>query len=142
MFLSLGWNFFEFGLNPLGEESGVSGSWIFCGVLFALMGAAPLLFLINRDAFRAVFASDGASLSPAMTRLTPGRSSRGAAGKVVARVDTGDEGGQSDDLVHALERMAALHTSGALTDDEFAAAKRRLLGITDDSGNDEGGEAR
>src|SRR5450759_3573350 len=30
-------------------------------------------------------------------------------------------------LAGELERLAALHASGALTDDEFAAAKRRIL---------------
>jgi hypothetical protein len=33
-----------------------------------------------------------------------------------------------DDAVTKLERLAALHVSGALTDDEFAAHKARLLG--------------
>ena len=32
------------------------------------------------------------------------------------------------DPVERLERLAALHRSGALTDEEFAAAKARLLG--------------
>jgi hypothetical protein len=32
------------------------------------------------------------------------------------------------DSVERLERLAALHRSGALTDEEFAAAKARLLG--------------
>jgi hypothetical protein len=32
------------------------------------------------------------------------------------------------DPVERLERLAALHASGALTDEEFAAAKARLLG--------------
>jgi hypothetical protein len=36
------------------------------------------------------------------------------------------EGG-ADDRVDQLERLAELHQSGALTDEEFAAAKRRLL---------------
>jgi hypothetical protein len=30
--------------------------------------------------------------------------------------------------VEQLERLAALHASGALTDQEFAAAKQQLLG--------------
>ncbi len=32
------------------------------------------------------------------------------------------------DSIERLERLAALHRSGALTDEEFAAAKARLLG--------------
>ena len=35
--------------------------------------------------------------------------------------------GQADPVA-ALERLAALHASGALSDEEFAAAKARLLG--------------
>jgi uncharacterized membrane protein YebE (DUF533 family) len=33
------------------------------------------------------------------------------------------------DTTAELERLASLHTAGALTDDEFAAAKAKLLGI-------------
>jgi hypothetical protein len=33
------------------------------------------------------------------------------------------------DTTAELERLAGLHQSGALTDDEFAAAKAKLLGI-------------
>jgi len=33
------------------------------------------------------------------------------------------------DTTAELERLASLHQSGALTDDEFAAAKAKLLGI-------------
>jgi hypothetical protein len=33
------------------------------------------------------------------------------------------------DTTAELERLAGLHQSGALTDDEFAAAKSKLLGI-------------
>jgi Short C-terminal domain len=34
----------------------------------------------------------------------------------------------TDDRIGQLERLAQLHASGALTDDEFAAEKRRILG--------------
>lgn len=33
-----------------------------------------------------------------------------------------------DDLIARLERLAALHTSGALTDDEFALLKSQAIG--------------
>lgn len=36
--------------------------------------------------------------------------------------------GSAPDLVAELQKLAALRESGALTDDEFAAAKARLLG--------------
>jgi hypothetical protein len=34
----------------------------------------------------------------------------------------------ADDEASQIERLASLHDSGALTDDEFAAAKQRILG--------------
>ena len=34
----------------------------------------------------------------------------------------------ADDLIGQLQRLGDLHTAGTLTDDEFAAAKARLLG--------------
>ena len=34
----------------------------------------------------------------------------------------------SDSFAAEIERISALHAQGALTDDEFAAAKKRLLG--------------
>ncbi|MCU0506310.1 MAG: SHOCT domain-containing protein [Chloroflexi bacterium] len=37
-------------------------------------------------------------------------------------------GAGDDDLASSLERLAALHASGALTDDEFARAKEAVLG--------------
>lgn len=33
-----------------------------------------------------------------------------------------------DDVIAQIEKLAALHTSGALTDEEFATAKKKLLG--------------
>lgn len=57
LFLSLGWNFWEFGLNPpVGD--GLAWGWIICGVVFVLMGGAPLLLFLNPDARRAVFWAD------------------------------------------------------------------------------------
>ena len=44
LFLSLGWNFLEYGFFP--PEGGWIWSWIFCGVLFVLMGAIPLVVAI------------------------------------------------------------------------------------------------
>ncbi|QNP45646.1 PH domain-containing protein [Sphingomonas sediminicola] len=38
-------------------------------------------------------------------------------------------GPSDDDPIEKLERLAALHASGALTDGEFAAAKGKLLGL-------------
>ena len=43
LFLSLGWNFLDYGLfSPPGDET-VIWSWLFCGVIFVAMGLAPLV---------------------------------------------------------------------------------------------------
>ncbi|MCK4835062.1 MAG: hypothetical protein KAT17_00405 [Candidatus Aminicenantes bacterium] len=44
LFISLGWNFLEFGFSPpMGE--GLVWGWIICGVIFVPMGAIPLLII-------------------------------------------------------------------------------------------------
>ena len=35
----------------------------------------------------------------------------------------------ADDATGELERLASLHDSGAISDDEFAAAKQKVLGV-------------
>jgi hypothetical protein len=54
LFLSLGWNFFEYGIDPP-FGSGVAPGWLICGVLFALMGAAPLVVLVTSGWFTKLF---------------------------------------------------------------------------------------
>lgn len=49
-------------------------------------------------------------------------------GQMAAGTAENDDADPGDDLVDKLERLRALRDDGALTDDEFAAAKARLLG--------------
>lgn len=51
LFLALGWNFLDYGLNPPGENGTVVG-WLICGIVFVLMGGVPLLFLLSPRAAR------------------------------------------------------------------------------------------
>ena len=46
LFLSLGWNFLEFGLNPPGG-GGPAWGWLVCAILFMLMGGLPLLGFVK-----------------------------------------------------------------------------------------------
>ena len=47
LFLSLGWNFLEFGVNPPGDDGGLAFGWLICGVVFVAMGGIPLLFALS-----------------------------------------------------------------------------------------------
>jgi hypothetical protein len=139
LFLSLGWNFWEYGLNPPappGEEAGIVWSWIICGVVFFLMGGLPLIAAIpaviksfTKDdeeppGFKSIVTEPLSVLRNIKVRpTTPPTEDRPDPFK---RQDPSTSGA-SDDLVGELERLAALHRSGALGDSEYAAAKRRLL---------------
>ena len=47
LFLSLGWNFLEYGIAPPGGEPGPAVGWLVCGVVFVLMGGVPLWIAIG-----------------------------------------------------------------------------------------------
>jgi hypothetical protein len=112
LFLSLGWNFLEYGIGPPGGQSGPEIGWLVCGVVFVAIGGIPLVIAISA---RHELRTDGAAAVARRYRMSlppspaPSRS-----------------GGNDLDR---LERLAGLHRAGDLTDDEFAAAKRRLLGL-------------
>ena len=111
LFLSLGYNFFEFGINPPGDV-GLAWSWLFCGVVFALMGGVPLLIAIG-PIWRSLRGTTPEYERPPTKPMSVVREA------VKERTPS--------DLVDALERLDKLHRSGALSDVEFEKAKRRLL---------------
>lgn len=134
LFLSLGWNFWEFGIDPPGDAS-ADGGWIVCGVIFVAMGGVPLLILREKSVRRAAFWSDVPERAGRPDRPTPKRvvsavtptfPRRGGASTPPPRPPEG----RHPTLIDDLERLADLHRKGALTDAEFAAAKQALLGGT------------
>jgi len=46
LFISLGWNFVEFGFG-IGMGGWLAPGWIICAVLFAVMGLVPLFFVVR-----------------------------------------------------------------------------------------------
>ena len=138
LFISLGWNFWEYGLDPPDGSGRVVWGWIVCGVVFVLMGGVPLLLLLAKPQYL-LWGSSG----PARTRSAPASLLRplpvpsglrfepvGAA--PAAPRDGGPftpeaPAGASDDVVSQLERLADLHRQGALDDDEYEAAKAAVL---------------
>lgn len=140
LFLSLGWNFLEFGLDPPGD-AGLAWGWLICAVVFFVMGAGPLLV-----ALPTVWRSMTGTVAPPPPRVAlrpPGaaavtsrfRRARapGAAETPVPDLGPAEapaaepDGGQPDDMVSALERLHYLHRTGALDEEEFEAAKARIL---------------
>ncbi|HQR78633.1 MAG TPA: SHOCT domain-containing protein [Actinomycetota bacterium] len=121
LFLSLGWNFWEYGLNPPDGSAGLVWGWIICGVMFVIMGAFPLLGLFSRDIAKRLLWADAPSGQP----VGP---SQVRAAIIPRRVSPSSlPASQQDSVTGALERLAALHQAGALTDEEFTAAKQRIL---------------
>jgi hypothetical protein len=139
LFISLGWNFLEFAFLPPEGMNGVQLGWLIPGVLFVVMGAVPLI----------AFLPGGKTWSAAAAKSTFGDAEQGEydvdrqrerlvndlaayarkdalrqQGGAIAAAVTDDS---DSDLVTKLERLDALHRSGALTYDEFQKAKAALL---------------
>ena len=75
------------------------------------------------ETVREGLSSIGHSLARGGASVRSSLAGRGGGSGAGGTGGTGDAGGQVDKL----ERLAALHARGALTDEEFAAAKRELL---------------
>jgi hypothetical protein len=138
LFLSLGWNFLQYGF--FAPDGGWIWSWIFCGVLFVLMGAIPLVVIgagrgdphegrayasgrvVVRP--RAVSSSAGdpriayRPLASADPPVPPAGSATPA--------DPG-EAPLAEPIVDRLERLAAMRRRGDLTSAEYETAKNATL---------------
>lgn len=112
LFLSLGWNFLEYGIRPPGGQSGPEIGWLVCGVVFIATGAIPLVIVISA---RHELRTKGTAAVARRYRMN------------LPPQPPSSRSGEND--LGRLERLAKLHRAGDLTDDEFAAAKRRLLGL-------------
>jgi Short C-terminal domain len=117
LFISLGWNFLEYAFDSPFEGGGIVWGWLICGVAFMLMGGLPLLAML-----------------PATVRSFTREDKRPAgwpAGMPLAHMQRAaariEPFGTDARLVDELERLARLHQQGSLSDDEYEAAKRRLL---------------
>ncbi len=149
LFLTLAWNFIDYGVKG---GSGGGAGFLIPGVLFVLMGAAPLFYVVpnmwksflgqdpNQSAAPSPFlryagvASTSAG-EPAAAPSWPSTSGWGmpspAASTVTPAASTATVAGTSSrgsgDLASELERLASLHRRGELTDTEYEAAKQRTL---------------
>lgn len=125
LFLSLGWNFLEFGLNPPGLEGEVAWGWLICAVVFLLMGGVPLaigVWGIRESAGKRT----GSGWSTGRRSMVAPRG-RYEVSIVDRRAAQRQRESANADVSRRLERLARLHDDGDLTDAEFEAAKRATL---------------
>lgn len=130
LFLSLGWNFLDYGIDPPGG-GGLVWGWLICAVLFALMGGLPLLVMVKpiMSQFGRRPGPDflqAKVVIPTRSRVKELRSAIEGAGFGPSSQRPGGSG-DGESMIDALERLGALHGSGKLTDAEFEAAKQRVL---------------
>lgn len=137
LFLSLGWNFLEFGIDPPAGEGLVWG-WLICAILFALMGGLPLLVMV-KPVF-GQFGRRGPDAPEAARVVIPTKSKVKELRKQQYGVrteappnrtqapPTASGGADSDDsMVDALERLSKMRSEGKLTAAEFEQAKQRVI---------------
>ncbi len=120
LFLSLGWNFFEYAFDPTPPMHGLIWSWLLCGVIFVLMGGIPLFATLPAIIREFQRGEPQQHDFPAGVPVVHAK-------RVARRFGLAPTG---DRLVTDLERLDSLLQSGALTQEEYARAKRRLLGDT------------
>jgi hypothetical protein len=125
LFLSLGYNFLDLGLDPP-EDQSAAWAWLLCAAVFALMGGLPLIVI-----FRSIIKNEPIVSPPAPMRVT----TPAGDGKEVTvitnlnetNVAVADRADAPTNIVSELERLVGLRASGALTDEQFNAATRKLL---------------
>ncbi len=149
LFLSLGWNFLDYGLH-LTSGHGVNAGFLTCAVIFILMGAVPLIYFIP-ELFEALTGTDEPT-RPSSTTAPPFGTNPVGISSPTAGAPFAGFGGTSvrfastspgpkptptvtsptptGDVATTLERLASLHRRGELTDAEYEAAKQRALGPT------------
>lgn len=164
LFLGVGWNFLDYGYEPPGGD-GVVWGWLVCGIVFFVIGAVPLVPVLQVRRLRGLLWGDdgpagwrsvvptapfrpGATSGPVLEWIGPAPgwakvtassvtwspdgtdgtgSAAGTGGAAVDGTAQRDGAGTGPDVVTRLERLSELRRRGALTAEEFEAAKREVL---------------
>ena len=116
LFLSLGYNFFDYGIH------GQAG-FVVCGIVFVLMGGIPLLLALPH--LWRVYVNGATDDQKPWHVTTTGA----AVGSTVDALKLFSRLGRSpsEDMTDSLERLDDLHKKGALDDLEYAKAKDRVI---------------
>ena len=154
LFAALGWNFLEYGIDPP-DQPGIVWGWLIPGILFELMSGLPFLPFIAFGAARRAwrrsrglptpekgpfFAYRPAKVGRATPAPDPGPGSwlpgeriHGDAAPPAHTSDLESEPEPRSGVATELERLAALHSRGEISDAEYAAAKAIALGTAGDT---------
>ena len=114
LFLSLGYNFVDYGI--VGRQFG----FILCGVVFAIMGAVPLIWALPH--LGRVYV-EGVEDDPKPWHVAATGAAVSSSLKLLNRLGTTPD----EDMTDSLERLDELHRKGALDDLEYAKAKDRVI---------------
>jgi hypothetical protein len=130
LFISLGWNFLQYGLYP--PDGGWVWSWLFCGVLFVAMGVVPLVIAIGAvrdgsDGGGRAYAAGRVVVRPRPRARPAVAAEQPAAATPVTSDPPAGPSGQAEPLVDRLERLAAMRRRGDLTTAEYETAKAATL---------------
>ena len=112
LFLSLGYNFFDYAF----KGGSVQAGFLICGVVFGLMGGLPLIYAIPH-LWKVYALGEVEAAKPFHVRAT------GSAVNSLKTLATARKATMAEDL----ERLADLHKSGQLSDFEYAKAKDRVI---------------
>lgn len=154
LFLSLGWNFLDYGLG-LTTGNSVSGGFLVCGVLFIVMGGVPLIWLVPM-LWRVITGGPDPDDAPGTPGQVPfmgatsvrfnqpsSTSTPGWGTGTTVRVDSppatatatptapATPSSTGEGLAGELERLASLHRRRELTDAEYEAAKSKAIANTE-----------
>ena len=141
LFISLGWNFLQYGLfSPVGD-SGVELGFLIPGILFVIMGAVPLVGYLpsgkqSRKKSDTPLLDMAAHVQQEHDHKVDTERSRLLADMIqeAQHRSTAQTPAQprsltteNSDLVGKLERLSALYRTGSLNPDEFEKAKQALI---------------
>jgi hypothetical protein len=153
LFLALGWNFLRYAIDPPPPDDGLVWGWLVCAVAFLAIGGLPLLVILG-NARAVLWGKDDGSARRRRRAPAPDRTAHGPTRSPAVAVPFGSTtvpasagtptpptlptaptpptdgvvaAPDADDLLSDLERLAALHRSGALSDAEFDTLKSHRL---------------
>ncbi len=114
LFLSLGWNFVDYGINGGAGSAGL----LIVGVVFGIMGGVPLVWALPH--LWRVYALGKIDDDKPWHVTTTGAAVSSL--KALTRSKTPNE-----DMTDALAKLDDLHKSGGLSDFEYASAKDKVI---------------